>query len=92
MAAAPYFYLGIAIAGEVLATSALKASEEFTRFWPSALVVCSYIIAFYFLMLSLRTFPIGVAYAMWCGFGIILISLIGYFVYQQKQFRPNRLS
>lgn len=90
-AMAPYYYLGIAILGEVVATSALKASEEFTKFWPSILVILGYIIAFYFLMLSLRTFPIGVAYAIWCGSGIILVSLIGYFFYYQKLDMPTIL-
>lgn len=79
-----YIYLAIAVMAEVIATSSLKASEEFTRFWPTALVVSSYIVAFYFLMLSLRSLPVGIAYAIWCGFGIILIAVIGWVVYGQK--------
>ena len=79
-----YIYLAIAVMAEVIATSSLKASEEFTRFWPTALVVSSYIVAFYFLMLSLRSLPVGIAYAIWCGFGIVLIAVIGWVFYGQK--------
>ncbi|SHO60436.1 small multidrug resistance pump [Pseudoxanthobacter soli DSM 19599] len=80
----PYVYLGIAIVAEVIATSALKASEEFTRLWPSLLVVAGYGIAFYMLTLSLRTIPVGVAYAMWSGLGIVLVAGVGVILYGQK--------
>lgn len=80
----PYVYLGIAIVAEVIATSALKASEEFTRLWPSLLVVAGYGIAFYMLTLSLRTLPVGVAYAMWSGLGIVLVAGVGVILYGQK--------
>ena len=79
-----WVYLAIAIGCEVVATSALKATQGFTRWQPSALVVLGYFFAFYFLSLTLRTTPVGVAYAIWSGAGIVLVSLIGWFVYQQS--------
>lgn len=79
-----YLYLAIAIFAEVVATSALKASEEFSRLWPSVLVVVGYGVAFYFLTLCLRTIPVGVAYAIWSGLGVVLVAVIAYFLYGQK--------
>ena len=72
-----YVYLGIAILSEVIATSALKASNEFSRLLPSVVVVLGYAVAFYFLSLTLRTIPVGIAYAIWSGAGIVLIALVG---------------
>jgi small multidrug resistance pump len=79
-----YVTLGIAIIAEVIATSALKASEGFSRLLPSAVVVVGYGIAFYFLSLTLRTMPVGIAYALWSGVGIVLISAIGWLLFAQK--------
>lgn len=79
-----WIYLSLAIGCEVLATSALKATEGFTRWQPSVLVVLGYCLAFYFLSLTLRSIPVGVAYAIWSGVGVILISIVGVFFYQQK--------
>ena len=79
-----YAYLSIAIIAEVVATTALKASEEFTRLGPSILVVAGYGIAFYCLSLVLRSIPLGVAYAIWSGVGIALISIVGVFLYKQS--------
>ena len=79
-----YLHLAIAIVAEVIATSALKASDGFTRIGPSLFVVVGYAVAFYFLSLTLRTMSVGVAYAIWCGAGIILIALIGWLVLGQK--------
>ncbi len=73
-----WLYLFIAISGEVAGTSALKASEGFTKLVPSGLVVAGYAVAFYFLSLTLATIPVGIAYAVWSGAGIVLISLIGW--------------
>ncbi len=73
-----YLYLAIAIVAETIATSALKLSENFTRLGPSIVTVLGYAIAFYFLSLVLRTMSTGVAYAIWSGVGIVLISLIGW--------------
>ena len=78
-----YLYLAIAIAAEVIATSALKASEGFTKPGPSLVVAAGYGVAFYFLSLVLKTVPVGVAYAIWSGVGIVLIALIGWAVLKQ---------
>ena len=75
--------LVLAILAEVLATSALKASNGFTRPAPSLIVIIGYIVAFYRLSLSLRTIPLGIVYAVWSGSGVALISLIGWLVYGQ---------
>jgi len=78
-----YFYLAIAIVAEVIGTSALKATEGFTRLVPSAVVVVGYGVAFYFLALALKHIPVGVAYAIWSGVGVALITLIGWIVFKQ---------
>jgi len=79
-----WIYLAIAIVSEVVATSALKAAEGFTRLVPSTLVVVGYALAFYFLSLTLRTIPLGVAYAIWAGVGVALVALVGWVVYHQS--------
>ncbi len=78
-----YLYLSIAIIAEVAATSALKASEEFTRLIPSVIVIVGYGVSFYFMTLVLRSLPIGITYAIWSGLGIVLISIIGALLYNQ---------
>ena len=78
-----YIYLTIAILAEVIATSLLKNTAEFTRLWPSLGVVAGYVIAFYCLTLVLRSIPVGVAYAIWSGLGIVLVSLAGAVFYRQ---------
>ncbi len=79
-----WVYLGIAIVAEVIGTSFLKSSDGFTRFAPSAVVVVAYVIAFYFLALTLRTLPVGIAYAVWAGAGMALIAIVGALVFGQK--------
>jgi small multidrug resistance pump len=79
-----YAYLAISILAEVIATSALKASEGFTRVLPSAVVAIGYVISFYFLSLTLKVLPVGIVYAIWSGIGIVLISAIGWVLYGQK--------
>lgn len=86
-----YIYLCIAIVSEVIATSSLKASNEFTRLWPSVLVVLGYASAFYFMSLTLKSMPVGIAYAIWSGVGIVLISISGYFLYKQRLDLPALL-
>lgn len=81
--ALPYLYLALAIAFEVIGTSALKASETFTRLVPSLVTLVTYTVSFVFLALSLRTIPIGIAYAIWAGLGIVLIALVGWFWFRQ---------
>lgn len=78
-----YVYLLTAIIAEVIATSALKSSEGFSRLAPSLLVVAGYGVAFYFLSLTLRTIPLGVSYAIWSGVGIVLVTIIGTFFFRQ---------
>jgi small multidrug resistance pump len=73
-----WVYLSVAIVAEVVGTSFLKSSEGFTRLAPSLVVVVSYIVAFYFLALTLKTLPVGVAYAVWAGAGVALITLAGF--------------
>lgn len=79
-----WLFLSIAILAEVIATSALKSSEGFTKLFPSIIVVAGYGIAFFFLSLTLKNIPVGIAYAIWSGAGITLISIIGYFIFKQQ--------
>jgi small multidrug resistance pump len=78
-----WLYLTIAIVAEVVGTSALKPSEGLTKPYPAAIVVVGYAIAFYLLSLTLRTIPIGVAYAVWAGSGVALVTVIGWIVFGQ---------
>ncbi|MGI4720606.1 MAG: SMR family transporter [Janthinobacterium lividum] len=79
-----YLYLGLAIIAEVIGTTALKASDSFTRPLPSVITVGCYALSFYLLTFSLRVLPTGIAYAIWSGVGIVLISVISWAVYQQR--------
>ena len=78
-----YLTLLIAVLGETVATAALKATEGFSRPLPSLIVVAGYGLAFYCLSLTLRTIPVGIAYAIWSGVGIVLITLLGWALYRQ---------
>jgi small multidrug resistance pump len=78
-----YLYLAAAIIAEVVATSALKSSEEFTKLGPSIVVLVGYASAFYLLALVLRTIPLGVAYALWSGLGIVLVTITAAIIYKQ---------
>jgi small multidrug resistance pump len=86
-----YAYLLIAVALEVLATSALKETDGFTRLAPSLLTLLGYGLAFYFLSLTLRTFPVGIVYALWSGAGVVLIAAIGWIYYRQALDAPALL-
>lgn len=79
-----WLFLFIAIIAEVIATSALKSSEGFTKPIASIVVVLGYMIAFYCLSLTLKTIPVGIAYAVWSGVGIVLITTVAWFVFDQK--------
>jgi small multidrug resistance pump len=79
-----YLLLLLAIVAEVIATSALKASESFTRLIPSLMVVAGYGIAFTCLSMTLKTLPLGVAYAIWSGVGTALVAVAGWVVYKQQ--------
>lgn len=79
----PWLLLAVAIITEVLATSSLKASDGFTRLWPSIGAATGYAVSLYCLSLTQRTIPVGVVYAIWSGAGIVLISLVGWWVFDQ---------
>ena len=80
----PYIYLIVAVVAETVGTTALQASQQFTRALPSAVVVVSYAIAFWLLSLALRHMPVGIVYAIWSGLGIVLIAVIGLVVFGQR--------
>jgi small multidrug resistance pump len=79
-----YFYLFAAIAFEVIGTSALKASAGFSKLLPTVLMAFCFAAALFFLSQTLRTIPLGIAYAIWCGIGIILTGLSGWLVFRQS--------
>ena len=83
-----WIFLSLAILSEVIATSSLKATEGFTRFWPSLIVVVGYLLAFYLLSLTLKTIPVGIAYAIWSGVGVVLIAIIGWLFLEQPLDMP----
>ena len=78
-----YVWLAIAIVAEVIGTSALRASEGFTRWVPALVVVAGYGLAFYCLSMTLKTMPVGIVYAIWSGVGIVLITLVAMVLYRQ---------
>lgn len=78
-----YIYLIIAVAAETIGTSALQASNQFTKLGPTLIVVLAYGVAFYFLGIALKYIPVGIAYALWSGLGIVLIALIGFALFGQ---------
>ncbi|MGH1577122.1 DMT family transporter [Planktotalea sp.] len=86
-----YIVLLFAVLCETIGTAALQASAQFTKFWPSVLVIIAYAISFYFLALALRSIPLGIAYALWSALGIVFIAGIGYLVYGQKLDAPALL-
>lgn len=79
----PYLYLTIAVFAEVVATTALKAADGFTRPIPSVVVVVGYGVAFYFLSRCLEVLPVGIAYAIWSGLGVVLVTILGVVIYRQ---------
>lgn len=83
-----FLFLGIAIIFEIIATSALKKSEQFTQLTPSIITFIGYAGAFYFLSFAIRTIPVGVAYAIWSGVGIVLITIIGAVFFKQTPDLP----
>lgn len=83
-----FAYLSIAIIAEVIATSALKASEGFSQLYPSLITILGYSVALYFLSLTMKTIPMGISYAIWSGAGIILISTVGWVFYKQQLDMP----
>ena len=83
MGGSGYLWLAIAIVAEVIGTSALRASEGFTRLAPALVVVAGYGLAFYCLSMTLKSMPVGIVYAIWSGVGIVLITLVAMVLYRQ---------
>lgn len=79
-----FVFLFFAIVAEIIATTALKASNQFSKPIPTIITIVGYATAFYLLSFSLKTIPMGISYAIWSGAGIVIISLIGYFVFKQQ--------
>ena len=79
-----YIILFFAIVTETIGTTALQASQQFSKFWPSAIVVVAYAASFYLMALALKVIPVGIAYAIWSGLGIVMIAIIGFAVFGQK--------
>ena len=79
-----WLFLGLAVLFETIGTTALQASQQFTRPGPSVIVVAGYAVSFYLLALTLKVMPVGVVYALWSGLGICFIAMIGYVVFGQK--------
>ncbi|WP_392560037.1 DMT family transporter [Orbus mooreae] len=79
-----WILLILAIVGEIIGTSALKSTEGFSRLWPSVLAILGYVAAFYFLSLTLKYLPVGIAYALWSAIGIVLVAIISYFLHGQR--------
>jgi len=86
-----WLFLLAAIISEVTATSSLKASAGFTKIMPSVVVVVGYALSFYFLSLVLKAIPIGIAYAVWAGLGIVLLAVVGWIVFGQTLDAPALL-
>jgi small multidrug resistance pump len=86
-----WLYLLAAIVTEVTATSSLKASDGFRRLWPSIVVVLGYSVSFYLMSLTLRTIPVGIAYAIWSGVGMTLITATGWIIFKQRLDAPALL-
>ena len=83
-----YLILLLAVAAETIGTTALQASQQFTRLWPSVIVVIAYALAFYLLSLTLKIMPVGIMYAIWSGLGIVFIAIIGFAIFGQKLDAP----
>ncbi len=86
-----YIHLVIAIICETIGTTALQASQQFTRLGPSIIVVVGYGAAFYFMALALKVMPVGIVYAIWSGLGIVLIAAIGFVIFGQRLDLPALL-
>jgi len=86
-----YLILVLAVMAETIGTTALQASQQFTRLWPSLLVVVAYSISFFLLSITMRTLPVGIVYALWSGLGIVLIAGIGWVIFGQRLDLPALL-
>jgi len=81
---AHYIYLILAVLFETIGTTALQASQQFSRVGPTIVVIVAYALAFYLLGLTLKFMPVGVVYAIWSGLGIVFIACIGFIVFGQR--------
>lgn len=79
-----YLFLALAIIFVVIGSSFMKASDGFSKFFPSVIVIAAYVVCFYFLSLALKTIPLGIAYAVWAGLGIVLTAAVSVFIFKQK--------
>jgi len=79
-----FVYLLIAILFEVIGTTALKLSEGYTKLWPSVTMVGCYVVSFYIFSLALKTMPVGVAYSIWAGLGLVLVAIVGVVYFKQS--------
>lgn len=79
-----YLVLALAVLAETIGTAALQASHQFTRLVPSVIVVVAYALAFWLLSIVLKSFPVGIAYALWSGLGIVFIAIIGLVIFGQR--------
>ncbi|MEP3047552.1 MAG: SMR family transporter [Roseibium sp.] len=86
-----YLYLGAAIVAEVIATSALARTENFTRLWPTVITIIGYALSFWLLSFTFRVLPTGIVYAVWSGAGIVLITMVAWFLFDQKLDLPALL-
>ncbi len=86
-----YLFLALAVIAEVIATSSLKATEEFTKVIPTIIMIVAYLVSFYFMTLVLKFIPLGITYAIWSGVGIVLVTLVGAWRYKEIPDLPSIL-
>ena len=86
-----YLFLALAIIAEVIATSSLKATEEFTKVIPTIIMIVAYLVSFYFMTLVLKFIPLGITYAIWSGVGIVLVTIVGAWKYKELPDFPSIL-
>ena len=83
-----YVFLGLAIIAEIIGTTTLKATEQFTKLMPSVIVVISYCASFYLLSVAIKSIQVGTAYAIWCGVGIVFVTALSAIIYKQMPDTP----
>lgn len=79
-----FVWLALSISAEITGTSVIKKTANFTRLWPSLLVICAYALCYFSLTRAMSTIPVGIAYSLWCGFGIVGVTLLSMLLYKQK--------
>jgi len=86
-----YLFLALAIIAEVIATTSLKATEEFTKIVPTIIMIVAYLVSFYFMTLVLKFIPLGITYAIWSGIGIVLVAIVGAWRFKEIPDLPSIL-